>query len=135
MKYLFAFLIIVLATNSYAGTDAEKLAAAERYMATAPLSDMINDMTAKVAVQIPENRRANFIRVMTEEIDMDRLESAVLDAMVKTFTLEELNALADFYGSEVGKSAMAKFGTYMALVMPTIQQEMIRAVKKVESGQ
>lgn len=135
MKYLFAFLIIVLATNSYAGTDAEKLAAAERYMATAPLSDMINDMTAKVAVQIPENRRANFIKVMTEEIDMDRLESAVLDAMVKTFTLEELNALADFYGSEVGKSAMAKFGTYMALVMPTIQQEMIRAVKKVESGQ
>ncbi len=135
MKYLFAFLIIVLATNSYAGTDAEKLAAAERYMATAPLSDMINDMTAKVAVQIPENRRANFIRVMTEEIDMDRLESAVLDAMVKTFTLEELNALADFYGSEVGKSAMAKFGTYMALVMPTIQKEIIRAVKKVESGQ
>ena len=52
--------------------------------------------------------------------------------MVETFTLEELNAFADFYESEVGQSAMSKFGTYMSLVMPAIQQEMVRVIKTAE---
>ena len=43
---------------------------------------------------------------------------------------QELKALADFYGSAVGKSAMKKFGTYMADVMPDIQAEMIKAQAK-----
>jgi hypothetical protein len=37
-----------------------------------------------------------------------------MDAMVKDFTTDELKALADFYSSPVGKSAMQKFGTYTA---------------------
>jgi hypothetical protein len=48
--------------------------------------------------------------------------------MVKIFTAQELNALADFYGSPVGKSAMGKFGIYMAEVMPALQQELIQAM-------
>jgi hypothetical protein len=54
------------------------------------------------------------------------------DAMVKHFTTEELKALADFYGSPVGKSAMQKFGAYMADLMPTMQAEIMKAQAKAK---
>ena len=52
--------------------------------------------------------------------------------MVKHFTTEELKALADFYGSPVGKSAMQKFGAYMADIMPVMQAEIMKAQAKTE---
>jgi len=52
------------------------------------------------------------------------------ESMVKNFTADELKALADFYGSPVGKSAMKKFGAYMADVMPSIQAEVEKAQAK-----
>ena len=47
---------------------------------------------------------------MTKHLDIGRVTAAIKAAMVKTFTADELKALADFYGSEVGRSAMAKMG-------------------------
>jgi hypothetical protein len=39
--------------------------------------------------------------------------------------------LADFYGSPVGKSAMQKFGAYMADIMPVVQAEIMKAATKM----
>ncbi len=50
--------------------------------------------------------------------------------MVRTFTARELDALANFYGSPEGQSALAKFGQYMAALMPTMNEEMSRASKE-----
>ena len=134
MKYFFPALLLLFSLSSvtFGAASDEKLAAAKRYLATTPMSAMVNDMTAKMAIQMPADQRDNFIKTMTEEVDIKLLESTALEAMVETFTLEELNAFADFYGSEVGQSAMSKFGTYMSLVMPAIQQEMVRAIKTAE---
>jgi len=43
-------------------------------------------------------------------------------------------ALADFYGSPVGKSAMQKFGAYMADIMPTIEAEIMKAQAKLNQS-
>jgi hypothetical protein len=40
--------------------------------------------------------------------------------------------LADFYGSPVGKSAMQKFGAYMADIMPVMQSGDNKSVGKTE---
>lgn len=133
VKKLFVVFVLLASSNLYAGVEDDKVAAAQRYLTAAPLSAMIDDMTSKVAAQVPEKERAKFVRLMTEELDVGLIETATVDALVKTFTLEELNAFADFYGSDVGKSAIKKFGTYMSLVMPVMQQEMVRAIKKIES--
>jgi len=42
--------------------------------------------------------------------------------MVKMFTTEELNALADFYGSTAGQSAMKKMPEYFAEIFPFLRQ-------------
>ena len=70
---------------------------------------------------------------MTKYFRIGVLERAVVSSMVRHFTVRELNALADFYGSPEGRSAMNKFGAYMADVMPVIQQEMERAMDEYES--
>jgi hypothetical protein len=56
------------------------------------------------------------------------------DAMIKHFTTDELKALADFYGSPVGKSVMQKFGAYMAELMPTMQAEIVKAQAKANQS-
>jgi hypothetical protein len=107
---------------------------AERYLQATPPKAMFDDMAEKMAVNIPAEQRAQFKQMMTSGLDVAALTKAMTDAMVKHFTTEELKALADFYGSPVGKSAMHKFGEYMADVVPVIQSEMMKAQAKTSQS-
>ena len=71
---------------------------------------------------------------MTSQLDIAALTKAMIDSMVKHFTTEELKALADFYGSPVGKSAMQKFGAYMADIMPAMEAEIMKAQAKLNQS-
>ncbi len=81
-------------------------------------------------MNLPVEQRQEFKDLLTKNVDIAALEKETKEAMVKHFTADELKALADFYGSLVGKSVMKKFGMYMAEVMPAIQAEMIKAQTK-----
>ena len=83
---------------------------------------------------LPEEERVAFKEAMNTKLDIDALNKLMLDAMVKTFTADELKALADFYSSPVAQSAMSKFGAYMADVMPAIQAEMAKAQTKAKEA-
>ena len=104
---------------------------AERYLQVSPPKALFEDMADKMAETLPADQREQFKKVMTTQIDIAALSKAMTDAMVKNFTTEELKALADFYGSPVGKSAMKKFGTYMADIMPVVQAEIMKAAAKM----
>jgi len=106
---------------------------AARYLQTTPPEDLFRDMAEKVSVQFPEEQRDSFKAMLTTNLDIEALTAAMRGAMVKHFSADELSALADFYGSPVGKSAMSKFGAYMAEVMPTIQAEMVKAIEKTQA--
>jgi hypothetical protein len=91
-------------------------------------------MADKMTANLPPDQREQFKRMMTSQLDMAALTKAMTDSMVKHFTTEELKALADFYGSPVGKSAMQKFGAYMADIMPTMQSEIMKAQVKLNQS-
>ena len=91
-------------------------------------------MADKMAANLAPDQRDQFKKLMTSQLDIAALTKAMLDAMVKNFTTEELKALADFYGSPVGKSAMQKFGAYMADIMPTMQSEIMKAQGKLNQS-
>ena len=105
---------------------------AERYLQVSPPKALFEDMADKMAANIPADQRDQFKKLMTTEVDIAALSKAMIDAMVKNFTTEELKALADFYGSPVGKSAMKKFGAYMADIMPVVQAEIMKAASKMK---
>jgi hypothetical protein len=88
-------------------------------------------MADKMATNLPADQRQQFKQMMTKDLDIAAVSKAMTDAMVKHFTTEELKALADFYGSPVGKSAMQKFGAYMADLMPVMQAEITKAAAKM----
>jgi hypothetical protein len=108
---------------------AERRAAAERYEAIAGIERMLSDTHESLAEQLPEEKRARFIQLMDEMVDSERLRMIALDAMVTHFTAEELNALADFYGSDVGQSILGKFGAYNADVTPQVMQAVLDAAQ------
>ena len=104
---------------------------AERYLQVSPPKALFEDMADKMAANLPADQRDQFKKLMTTQVDIAALSKAMTDAMVKNFTTEELKALADFYGSPVGKSAMQKFGAYMADIMPVVQAEIMKAAAKM----
>ena len=106
---------------------------AERYLQVSPPKALFEDMADKMAETLPADQREQFKKVMTTQVDIAALSKAMTDAMVKNFTTEELKALADFYGSPVGKSAMQKFGAYMADIMPVVQAEIMKAAAKMKN--
>ena len=106
---------------------------AERYLAAVPPQTMLNDMSARMAENLPEEQRAEFMALMTKHLDIGHIAAAIKAAMVKTFTADEMKALADFYGSDAGKSATAKMGAYMSEVMPATMNEVQNALEKAQA--
>jgi hypothetical protein len=114
-------------------TSADRQAAATRYMSIVPMSNMLEDSYAELAKQLPPDRRAGFTAKMRQTVRADALERIAFESMIKTFTADELNALADFYESKPGRSAMQKLGIYMGQVMPALQAEIQRSVQQQSS--
>ena len=99
------------------------------------MAKMLDDTFAEMGKQLPGEQRAQFIGNMKKIVRADYLEHLCRQSMIKTFTTDELNALADFYGSKHGSSAMLKFGAYMGQIMPAIQAEVQRGVQELQQSQ
>ena len=106
------FLLLVLPLSAWspvfsaADTPETRRREAERYLQVSPPKALFEGMADKMAANLPPDQREQFKRAMTTQLDLTALTKAMIDAMVKNFTTDELKALADFYGSPVGKSAM-----------------------------
>ena len=128
MKIIIGIIVLLLPIIAYSGEHDDKVLAAERYAKITPMKEKISDSAQRLSLQLPLEQREMFITMMTERVDLKLLEKTAIEAMVNTFTLEEINAFADFYGSEVGRSAMKKFGIYTATILPVMQKEIQRAL-------
>ena len=139
-KQIFAVTVLTLFFSSafvvIAATDTPETRRreAERYLQATPPKALFEDIANNMAANLPPDEREKFKQSLTSQLDVAGLTKAMTDAMVKHFTTEELKALADFYGSPVGKSAMQKFGAYMADLMPTMQAEVMKAQAKVNQS-
>jgi hypothetical protein len=129
MRNALVLVMLSIATAAFAldDTPANRTKEAERYLKATPPEDMMKDMADKMAMNMPPESRTEFKNLMTKHLDMAAVTKAIKDAMIKHFTTDELKALADFYGSPVGKSAMKKFGVYMTDAMPVIQTQILKA--------
>ncbi|ABW66229.1 DUF2059 domain-containing protein [Desulfosudis oleivorans] len=127
-KVLIAFIICIAATAfALEDTPSNRQKEAARYLKTTPPADMMKDMAQKVSMNLPPENREEFKALLTKHLDLEAFTKIMKDSMEKHFTADELKALADFYGSPVGKSAMNKFGDYMGDIMPAIQAELLKA--------
>jgi len=106
----------------------------ERYLHVVPMAKMMEDTYSELAKQVPPEQRNEFVSAMRKLVSIDKIENIAKQSMLRTFTTNELNALADFYSSEHGASAMRKLPAYTADIMPPLMQEIERAVLKLQSS-
>ena len=131
-------LFVVSVGNIQSGAEDDqntRLSAAKRYAKVYSLSKVLHDSIDEIANPLPEEIRPKFVYFMERNIDVDKLEIITLNIMVKHFTTEELNALADFYGSLVGKSILVKFMPFMADVQIPLMQEIFRVMQEWKKSQ
>jgi len=117
------------AASSEAAT--EKAAAAERLLNANNPREVMSDMAQKIAGQLPPDKRERYVDLMTSQDLVGRLREKSKTAMMKHFTADEMNALAEFYEKPLARSAMQKMGTYMADLLPFIQAETLRVVREL----
>jgi len=113
---------------------AQGLAAADRLIEVQNLEAMMKDMAANVAAKLPgatEAQKQAFIAGMTDPAFLARYKAQVRVAFAKHLTVEELNALSDFYSKPIAVSAMKKMGATTAELMTFIQAEIPPMVARV----
>jgi len=133
MKILAVVMMLALFNNiafAIEDTVANRRNEAERYLEIMPPNEMLHDVAKQMAQNYPPENREFFIKIFTQYFDIETFTKSIKDTMVKVFTADELAALAKFYSSPVGISAMKKLGAYMSEMMPTIQAETAKAVAK-----
>jgi hypothetical protein len=131
--FLFVSILVLLGTTLWAleDTPENRGQEADRFLKAMPAKEMLEDMTKQMLKFVPESQRQK-MQEAVKNIDFTAVEKAMKDSMMKTFTVDELKALADFYNTPVGKSAMKKMGAYMADLGPTLQQETMKAMLKAK---
>jgi hypothetical protein len=103
-------------------TMANRRIEAKRYLEVCEPAEMMKDAARNMAANMSRGEGDALQQMFSEHLDMQKVERMMLDCMCNHFTAAELRALAEFYGSPVGKSAIAKFGPYMAEAMPQINR-------------
>lgn len=130
MFFLTLFLSVFTCSAALAIEDnqANREAAAERYYEEMDAEEMMGDMARALSMNLPPSEREKFQSFMLDYVNYKLIEESSKASLARHLTADEINALADFYALPVAKSAMKKFGFYMAEVMPIIQAEMMRAI-------
>ena len=116
-------------------TRERRLRLAERMHEIWSTRERINDALKSMAQRYPESERDSFMNAMQLAIDYGKVEEASIDAMVKTYTAQELQAMVDYYGSKAGQSAEAKRSIYQDRIQPVIQKMIDKALMAYKTGE
>src|SRR5436189_5894392 len=97
-KQVFVLPVVTLVASSalvISATDTSETRRreAERYLQVSPPKALFEGMADKMAANLPPDQREQFKRAMTTQLDLTALTKAMIDAMVKNFTTDELKAL------------------------------------------
>ncbi len=128
--------LLVLAVPTFAAdqadTPATRREAATRYAKVADLEKMLTLGLEVGAQRFPSEERAAVVALFKKHLRIDAIEELMVASLVKNFTTAELDALATFYSSGPGKSAMEKMAPFMQTMMPVLQAEIMETVKRVQ---
>ena len=111
-----------------AESGAAREAAARRYLAVLTPTAMMEEVSLTTFRGLPPVEAHELAKQFVEELRMDVLEQAMIDAIARNFSVAEIDALTAFYASPHGRSAMSKMSAYMADLTPAMQGEMHRAL-------
>jgi uncharacterized protein len=129
-----ALAVWVLASGHAIAQTPQTLAAADRLIAVQKPAELMKDMAVNLAEKLPgatETQKQAFIKEMTDPAFMARYQAQMRAAFSKHLTVEEMDALSDFYSKPIAISAMKKMGATSAELMTFIQSEIPAMVARI----
>jgi len=104
---------------------------ADHYLSVVPPNETLQDIAKQMALNYPPEEREFIIKAITQYMDIKAVTKSLKDAMIKIYSADELAALAEFYGSPVGKSATKKVVSFTAEILPTMQAETLKVMSMI----
>ncbi len=117
-----------------ASASAEQLALAEKMHEIWPIRLRIESAIDAVSESFPAAKRPEIKAALRKNIQYDQVEEESIKAMATNFTAEELQAMIDFYGSDVGRSISAKTSDYEFALRPSLIKMMDKAMLDLKTG-
>lgn len=137
MKLLFFLSIFTATTLAFALEDNidNRQYQADRYLEANPPKAIAQALADQTVAMLPEAERKPYLDMLTKHLDVTVINQAMHNALVKYFTANELEVLANFYSNPEAKTALVKMDGYMTDVLPVLQAEMLKAQQKAFSLQ
>lgn len=132
MKKLLIATLLLFSLSATAGNRDTKQALADEYFVLINFKDTWKAMVTKISLRLPESQRIEFIDIMNNRVDFNKITSAAKISLTKHLTKEELLAFVEFMRKPEGRSSLSKMRLYMADVMPIIQSEMKRIQEELK---
>ncbi len=125
-------LMVVVSATSLAIAQDDTLAkekAVERYVNTSSSEAIYQQIILYVASENQPNDGA-LRRILESKEAFQVYKDLSKESLIRTFSLDELNAMADFYGSVHGVSASKKMVAYATVELSRIAQEFSDRLKQ-----
>mgnify|MGYP006334530191 CR=1 FL=1 len=137
MKPLFFLSIFAVTTLAFALEDnvENRQYQANRYLEANPPKTMAQALADQTVSMLPEAERKPYLDMLTKHLDVGVITQSMNTALVKYFSANELEVLANFYSNPDAKTAMAKMNLYTTEILPVLQAEMLKAQQKAFSPQ
>lgn len=102
-----------------------KIDAAERLLVAVRKGDTQDGLRIRILDSMPAGQRKNAAELV-RQLPFNELRITLRACLAKTYTLEELNALARFYESSAGQSILKKDSTLFVNLVPMLHKELVR---------
>ena len=139
--FMAGFVFITLAAFNHAQaaenemSENGKMLLAQDFFEIRPVSDLANTAIASLSETKPPQERALFARQMRIHMDYALLERKMSEALIATYTPDEIKAMIAFYGSDLGKSITEKQPAFERAVSPVLQQMLDKAFTTANYGE
>jgi hypothetical protein len=143
LRYLIVIFLVIMVSacsdaklgqsaKSLPDTPENRTTLANRYLEAMPIKIMLRGIARREVHRFPEKDQKPFMEIMESPEIEKETHRLMLDGLVKTFTVGELNAMVTFYASPEGQSALKKFGPFIAAVMPQIQEKVQKGLAETQ---
>lgn len=123
MRYFIIIMALLLSPNLVLAQDGGRMAAAKQFVTSPGQQAMLDGILSKdviisqlyaMAPAVPDDDKDVIATIVAQELDDFRpaMEAAVISALTKHFTLDEIKAMTDFYSTPEGASIGAKMQPY-----------------------
>ncbi len=119
----------VISTNTQ--IDQLKQKEIDRYLKVFSFEELVHSMAIQKAKRLPPSKRDRYVELVTQNIDYEEFYRIMTNVMHEHFSLNELKAIADFYGSPEGQSILKKYPIMMESAMPALRASAMKTDQKI----